>query len=292
MKRWLLLAVALTSGCGTPGRPPLPKFALGEAPRPTTAEQASAARLRQADVIYFGLTKRSAASGQPAWRVVQTLQGSAQRVALGWTDLTAAQQPLLDQWQRREISASQLLAQLALAERGDWLRPVLRPDLLQAALGAPRDLLRKIRAGESLSVEERALLPQGYRPRTEAFDDFVDRVSTAPRLRRYHLSRLYRAHLAAEQIIAENIVRFLHDHPGTKLIVFLPNDIMINPREIADYAAQKAALHQMILDRAPPPNESHPQLLARGGGGALQIVDRAPEPVRHDRRFSAPRLRA
>ena len=60
---------------------------------------------------------------------------------------------------------------------------------MQVALGAPRDLLRKIRAGDPLSPAERALLPQDYRPGAEAFDNFVDRVATSPRLRRYNLPR-------------------------------------------------------------------------------------------------------
>ncbi len=295
MKRWsLLLTAALTSGCGTPGKPPLPRFAASVAPRPPTAEEASAVRLQQADVIYFGLTKRSAANSSSAWRVVvETLQSHADRVALGWAELPATQQPLLDQWQRQEISASELLDHLAVSSRDNWLRQALRPDLLQVALGAPRDLLHRIRTGETLSAEERAFLPRDYHPpRPAAYDDFADRVSTSPRLRRYRPSRLYRAHLAAEQIIAENIVRFTHEHPDTKLLVFLPDDIMINPPEVAAYVAQKTSLRQMILDRSPGPDDSRPQLLARRGRGAFQIVNRAPQPARHNRCFPPPRLRA
>jgi hypothetical protein len=266
-RRWLLLASALMSGCGTSGKPPLPRFAVSVAPRPAISEQTSAVRLQQADLIYFGLTKRSATNSSTAWRVlIETLQGSGDRIALGWAELPATQQPLLDQWQRQEISAPELLDQLAVSSSDSWLRQALRPGLLQVALGAPKDLLHRIRAGETLSAEERALLPRDYQPpHREAYDDFADRVSTSPRLRRYRPSHLYRAHLAAEQIIAENIVRFTHEHPGTKLLVFLPDDIMVNPPEVAAYVAQKASLRQMILDRSPGPHDSRPQLLARRG---------------------------
>ena len=113
----------------------------------------------------------------------------------------------------------------------------MRPDLIQVALGSPGNLLRKIRAGEALSFEERALLPRDYRARPEAFDNFVDRVSTSSRLRRYDVERLYRAHLAAEQMIAENIVRFVRANPNEKLIVFLPYDVIFNPLEVADLAS-------------------------------------------------------
>lgn len=257
---WLLLAAACLSGCGTLGKPALPKFATGEAPPPAPEDAAWAASVRRADVIYFGITKSSAAESQPAWRIVETLQRGGARVALGWSELSTTQQPLLDQWQRQEISAQQLADQLGASQRSDWMRRALRPDLLQVALGSPRELLRKIRAGEPLNENERALLPTDYRPRPEAFDNFVDQVATSPRLRRYNAERLYRAHLAAEQMIAENIVRFMRDHANVKLLVFLPNDAMINPREVADYAAQKSSLRQMILDRSPPGEK--PQLLA------------------------------
>jgi Haem-binding uptake, Tiki superfamily, ChaN len=293
VKWWFLLpAVALTSGCGSFAKPPLPKFALGEAPRRATEQDPNAARLRAAEVIYFGLTKN--AESRPAWRVVETLQRGGQRVALGWSEVPVTQQPLLDRWEAQEISAPDLLDQLALAARGEWLRQALRPDLRQVALGSPRGLLRKIRAGDALSSSERAFLPQGYRPSAEGFDNFVDRVATSPRLRRYNLPRLYRAHLAAEQMIAENIVRFRRDHPDLKLLVFLPDDIMIDPREVADYVAQKETVRQMILDRSGAQPETRPQLLAAAArsGRALQIVDRAPETARHHRRLVAPRLRA
>ena len=100
MKRWLLLAAALMSGCETPNKPPLPKFALGAAPPKATEDEKWTATVNRADVIYFGLTKRSAAESEPAWRLVEALQRNGARVALGWTELSATQQPILDQWQR------------------------------------------------------------------------------------------------------------------------------------------------------------------------------------------------
>jgi Haem-binding uptake, Tiki superfamily, ChaN len=291
VKWWLLLAVALTSGCRTPGRPPLPKFATGEAPLKEPADDTWAATVRRADVIYFGLTRKSVADTQPSGRIVDTLQRGGARVALGWTEFPAAQQPLLDQWQRHEISRQQLLDQLGAPEHGDWLRYALRLDLVQVALGSPRELLRKVRAGDALTEEERACLPKNYRLRPDAFDNFVDRVSASPRLRRYNMAHIYRAHLAAEQMIAENIVRFMHDNPTVKLLVFLPDDAMINPREVADYVAQKASLQQMILDRSQAlPGERSP-LLACRRDGPIEVVNCAPGALRNDGRLLAPRLR-
>jgi len=265
VKRWLLLLLggALFCGCSSVGKPPLPKFAVSQTPRPAPPPPDPwAAKLGVTDVIYFGLTKRSDAEREPAWHIVATLQNSGARVALGWTDLPATQQPLLDQWQRQEISGPQLLDRLAGPARGEWLSRALRPDLLQLALGAPPELLRKIRAGATLTAEEHALLPNDYHPRSDAFDNFADRVATSAHLRRYDLPHLYRAHLAAEQMIADNIVRFMRDHLEVKLLVFLPDDAMINPREVADFAAQKSSLKQLILDRSGTPAGARANLLA------------------------------
>ena len=291
VKWWLLLTAALTSGCGTLGKPPLPKFATGEAPLKTTEDEKRSLTVHPADVIYFGLTKRSAVNSEPAWRMVDALQRSGARVALGWTELSAAQQPILDQWQRAEISPQELLDQLGGPERGGRIRQAWRPDLVQVALGAPRELLRKIRAGDALTEEERGSLPKFYRSRPDAFDYFADRVSTSARLRRYNVTHLYRAHVAAEQMIAENIVRFMHDNPTVKLLVLLPDDAMINPCEVADYVAQKASLRQMILDRSQALPRERPQLLARRRGGLPEVVNCAPKAFRNDHRPPAPRLR-
>lgn len=257
----LFLVVALLGGC-TANKPPLPKFAANEAPRPVPPVDAWTAKLRQTDVVYFGLTKKSIADSQPAWHIVDTLQSNGARVALGWAEFPISQQPLLDRWQRQEISAPELVDQLGPAARRDWFERALRPDLMQRALGSPPDLLRKIRAGEQLLAEERALLPNDFRARPDAFDNFSDRVATSARLRRYDMARLYRAHLAAEQMTAENIVRFTRESPEVKLLVFLPDDVMINPREVADYVAQKTSVRQLILDRSEKLREAHSQLLA------------------------------
>jgi len=103
-------------------------------------------------------------------------------------------------------------------------------------------------------------------------------------------SRCYRAHLAAEQTIAENVVRFGQAHPETKLIVLLPDDPLIDPREVAEFAAQKSHRRQMILDREPSPNESHSRLLA-AHGRPFQVVDRSPGSGRDHGRLASPRLR-
>ena len=93
-------------------------------------------------------------------------------------------------------------------------------------------------------------------------------------------------------MIAENIVRFARANPNAKLLVFLPDDVIINPREVADFVAQKASLRQLILDRSQKLPEARPQLLTRRRSGVLQVVNRAPDTGRHDRRLLTPRLRA
>ncbi len=263
MKRfWFLpLAAGLTS-CGSFRQPPLPRAAAitSAAPAPIVVDE-RAARVRAADAIYFSLTKSATAPGQPLWEIVRTLQDGGQPVALGWAELPAAEQPRLEAWKRQEISSAQLLGELVRPERAAVFRPALRPDLAQVALGSSRSLLGKIRDGAVLTTEEEAQLPTGFKAKPEAFEDFADRVAGSARLRRFNLRRLYRAHLVAEQTIAQNIVLFRRDHPETKLLILLPNDTMINPREVADFADQRMPLRQLILDRAAPLPENHPQLV-------------------------------
>jgi hypothetical protein len=240
-------------------------------------------------VIYFALTKTE--DPNPLWRVVEALQKSEEEIAIGWGSLASTQQPLLDQWQKEEIPIDQLLEQLALPDNRPWLEPGLRLGSRQVALAAPPALLRKLRTGEKLAPEEAALLPQGYRPRDDAFDNFLERCANSPRLRGLNPAQLYRVHLAAEQCIAESIVRFGRTYPAVKLLVLLPNDPMIELREVAEFAAQKSSRRQIILDRPTPPNESKPPLLTRRGR-AFEVVNRAPGTGRHDLRLALPRLRA
>jgi hypothetical protein len=263
VRRWLLLVAALTSGCGSLNKPPLPRFAIGEAPPRPAAEDPWLTKLRAADVVYFCLTKKDANENQPARKVIRALQDHGDTVALGWGEIAAERQPLLDRWQREEISAQELLEELSVPERGDWPGRALRPGLTQVALGASPELLRKLRAGEAPTPEERALLPRDFRVDAGAVDDFADRISISPRLRRYNPAALFRAHLAAEQIVAENIVRFRQAEPGMKLLVFLHDDIMMSPREVADFVGQKGPVRQMIIDRSAPPSEGRSPLLAR-----------------------------
>jgi hypothetical protein len=256
----LLLAVVLLGGC-TANKPPLPKFAVSEAPRPVPPIDAWSAKLRETDIVYFGLTRKSMTDSKSAWSIVETFQASGARVALGWTELPITQQPLLDRWQRQELSGPELVEQLGPPAQRVWFQRALRPDLIQRALGSPPDLLRKLRAGEKLVAEERSLLPSDYRAHPDDFDNFSERVATSARLRRYDVTHLYRAHRAAEQMTAENIVRFNRETPDVKLLVFLPDDVMTSPREVADYVAQKTSARQMILDRSEKVRETHSQLL-------------------------------
>ena len=264
-RRWLLLvAAALTSGCGSFRAPPLPQNASTAAPAPApTLDESWATRVRAADTIYFSLTKSATAGGQPVWQVIQLLQASGQRVTLGWAELPAAQQPLLEQWQRQEAPATEALPRLLRPDRAALLRQTLRPDLAQVALGAPRELLAKIRDGVALAADEEAALPRDFRPEPNALEDFADRIGISSRLRRYNVRRLFRAHIVAEQSVAENIVSYQRAHPEGKLLVLLPNDAMFEPREIASFVTQKLPLKQLILDRSEPLRQPAPLVAAR-----------------------------
>lgn len=291
MKRWLLLAAALTSGCANPRAPSLPKFATGAGPPSVAAKAPQLEKLHEANVIYLEFAERVAPADRSTCQIVEALREDGEALALGWTQIEAAEQPILERWHGREISTPQLLDQLGAALNQESLRCCLQLDLPQVALGGSPQLLRQLGAGRRLTAEERVLLPRGFRTPPEAIDDFADRASRSRRWRHDDFGRLYRAHLVAEQLIADQIVHYLRTNPKTRLLVLLPNDLMVDPREVARYAAQKMTLRQIILDRAGGTGWRQP-LLAHRSGGAIKIVDRAPETVRHHRRLPAPRLRA
>lgn len=262
----LLLAVGLTTGCGV-RQPPLPQAAATGANAGATLDQALAVKLRAVDAVYFCLTKSSAADDAPAWQIAAAMTQDGTRLALGWATVPAEQQALFDQWQAQKISSTKILEELVRPETDSFLRHGLRPEFLQVALGASRSLLAKIRNGESLSVTEEAQLPQGFQAPPESLESFVERASSSPRLRRYNLRRLYRMHLVAEQTIAQSIVNFHNTNASTKLLIFLPNDLLIDPHEVAAFVAQKMPLRQLILDREQPMSETRGQLIAAAKSG-------------------------
>ncbi len=279
VKWWLLLAAALTSGCGTPGKPPLPKFAVGEAPRrrPKTKSLDRDSSSRGRDLFWPNEKIRGGERAGLARRRGVATQRRARRAWLDRTFRRRSNRCLTNGSGRKfprnncSTSSARRNAATGCAQRCVPIscksRSVRRGSFCAKSAPAKRSPTRNARSCRRITD-----------PRPDAFDNFVDRVSTSARLRRYNVTHLYRAHLAAEQMIAENIVRFMHDNPTVKLLVFLPDDAMINPREVADYVAQKASLQQMILDRSPARPGSGRNYWRGRRSGALEIVNCAPEP--------------
>lgn len=164
-----LLAAFLVTSCGIfQGKPALPGNPVVETASDSFQNQFTAAMAR-ADVIYIQDDRQVANSGQNTeLKILDALQGHDARVTVGWASVDFTQQALLNQWQGQKISAEELLAHLPSAEVAqmapgdvDLVRQTLRPDIAQLALGCPRDLFTKLRLGEKLSDEERAMIPSG-----------------------------------------------------------------------------------------------------------------------------------
>jgi uncharacterized iron-regulated protein len=269
-----LLAAFLVTSCGIfQGKPALPRNPVVETVSDSSQNQFTAAMAR-ADVIYFQDDRQVANSGQNTeLKILDALQAHDARLAIGWASVDLTQQALLNQWQEQKISAEELLAHLPSAEVAqmapadvDLVRQTLRPDIAQLALGCPRDFFTKVRLGEKLSDEERAMIPSGFTTPPNDFENFSDEISDVPRLRRYNIRDLYRACRISEQMAAETIVKYITENPRTKLLVILHRGYRINPRNVSHYVAEKGKLRQLILDRSSGLAPARPNLLTLGSG--------------------------
>jgi hypothetical protein len=89
---------------------------------------------------------------------------------------------------------------------------------VQLAVGCPRDFFTKVRLGEKLSDEERAMIQSGFTAPPNDFENFSDQNSDVPRLQRHNIRDLYRASRISEQMAAETIVKCMTENPRTKLL--------------------------------------------------------------------------
>ena len=266
-----MLAAFFVTSCGIfQGKPALPGNPVVETSSDSSQNQFTATMAR-ADVVYFQDDQQVANSGQnTALKILDALQGHDARVAIGWASVDLTQQPLLNQWQEQKISAEELVARLPSAEVAqmepgvDLVRQTLRPDIAQLALGCPRDLFTKVRLGEKLSDEERAMIPSGFTAPPNDFENFSDQISAAPRLRHYNIRGLYRACRISEQMAAETIVKYMAGNPRTKLLVILHRGYRINPRNVSHYVAEKCKLRKLILDQSGGLAPARPNLLTLG----------------------------
>ena len=270
INRFLFLAASLLlGGCGLfSSKPSLPKQAGTESPV-LNADKWTLA-VERADIIYFPVEAIGPESiEQPPVKIVQALQNGGTPFSIAWEgiehDKIDPQSPSQPRW-------------TYTGKLRDHCRDVLRQTINARHLfiGLPGAIRAKLQRGSLLNDNEKNLLPRGYRVPVSGLEDFAEQLATVRGLQEREIENLYRAHVAAEQFAAEQIVTYLRDHQGEKLLVFARRRELGGELGLPAFVAQKIKLRQINfeLERS---RKAQPRLVSspRTGGsiGGIQIID-------------------
>lgn len=222
----------------------------------SAAERTFWERLDQARIIYIGETHNSDADHEYQFEVLKGLKAKGVNYAIGWEMFDVTQQPLLDQWQSKQINSDGLL------ERSNWrrswgaesvmyetmLRWSLTEDVPSVALNAPRALSHKIAFGGNLTAEEKALLPQDFQPLPGGLEHFTDQMVRAPHgAAGGNAENFYKAQVLWEQTMASRIIAFVEAHPDSKIVVLTGRGHLEGGFGIPAFVRQKSAVRQLVL---------------------------------------------
>ncbi len=266
----LLLTVSLLLGaCGLfSSKPSLPKEAATASP-PDNADKWMLA-VQHADIIYFPVEAIGPESGdQPSMKIVQALKNSGTPFSIAWQGIEHDRNvPGEPRW-------------TYTGRLRDRCRTVLRQtiDARHLFVGLPGAIRAKLQTGSVLDENERGLMPRGYRTPANGLEDFAEQLAAVRGLQEREIENLYRAHVVAEQFAAEEIVAYLREHPGEKLLVFARRRELDGDLGLPGFVAQKLKLRQINFElqyvrKAQPRLVSSPR--TGGSIGGIQVVDLAP----------------
>jgi uncharacterized iron-regulated protein len=268
-------------------QPALPRRAAIESRETPQADEKFSALVQNADIIYFPTElAESASRSEPAMKLVDALQRSANAFAIGWDLIGAEEQALLDQWAKRQLSPENLISRLHLsgtARERENCRALLGEtkewSVRFLALRCPAGLLAATRSEATLNELARPETPRGFHPPPGDFERFAERFSNAHGMNESGLRAAYEEGLLAEEFAAERIVGHFREHRDEKLLIFVHRRHLASARGVPYFVAQKIKARQLVLDSRSH-RSSRAQLLAlRGRGGTLwrlEIIDGSP----------------
>ena len=277
--RFLLLAVSvLLSGCGLfSSKPLLPKQAGAESPIDNADKWMLA--VQRADILYFPVEAIGPDSiDRPSVKIVQALKNGGTQFSIAWQGIENDRSNQDGRPEPRWTYTGRLR---------DRCRSVLRQtiDAHHLFLGLPFAIRGKLQRGSVLNESEKELMPRGYRTPPNGLEDFAEQLATVRGLQEREIENLYRAHVLSEQFAAEQIVTYLREHEGEKLLVFARRRELIGEMGLPAFVAQKLKLRQINFELEGS-RKTQPRLvsLPRLGGSLawLQVVDRTPGSA-HDR---------
>jgi hypothetical protein len=268
----LLAACLFLSGCGLfAGRPSLPKQAATESPIANPDKWTIA--VQRADIIYFPVEAIGTESiDQALAKIVEALQNGGTQFSIVWQgiehDKSNPENPSDPRWTYS-------------GRLRDHCRTLMRQTIAARHLfvGLPVVIREKLQRGSGLDANEKRLLPRGYRMPANGLEDFAEQLATVRGLQEREIENLYRAHLAAEQFAAEEIVSYVREHEGEKLLVFARRRELGGELGLPAFVAQKLKVRQINFELEGS-RKAQPRLVQSpgtvGASSGLEIVDRAP----------------
>ena len=264
LRRWVVLglcgfALKTGTGCTNTNRGlALPKaggpIPVSNQQRPSAAERAYWNQLAPARVIYIGETHNSNVDHEYQLEVLKGLKLRGAKFAVGWEMFEATQQPLLDAWNRRQLTTEGLLEKTDFQHR--WgiysvmyekiLRWTQSEGITDLALNAPDDLSHKLASGQPLDTAEHEMLPTGFQPLSGGYEHFVEQMGDAPH-QGANLENFYKAQLLWDQTMATRIVEFLDTHPEEKVVVLLGRGHVDGGFGVPAFVSQRTDAPQLVV---------------------------------------------
>jgi Haem-binding uptake, Tiki superfamily, ChaN len=197
--------------------------------------------------------------------------------AIGWEMFDETQQAKLDAWAAGVISLKEMLAETDFAKHWGIYSPTYEQILQIAgeagvpniALNAPPELPRKIARGESLTREEKSMVPTGFVGAQKGYRNFVAMMGDHPGMHEADQRRFFDAQNTWDQTMASRILEFKLRNPKVLLLVLTGRGHVSGGFGIPFYVRQKALFKQIIFagDRT-----SGPRHLRRPGGKSVPIA--------------------
>jgi uncharacterized iron-regulated protein len=206
--------------------------------------------VEQAEVIYVGETHDDSADHQWELALVRGLLKRKVKFAIGWEMFDTSQQAAMDQWASHGISLAKMLAETDFQKHWGIYSPVYEQILRMAgkagvpnlALNAPPELPRKIARGESLTAEERAMIPTGFTASEAGYRNFVAMMGGHPGMNDADLRHFFAAQNIWDQTMASRILEFKARNPKILLVVLTGRGHVLGGFGIPFYVQQKATL--------------------------------------------------
>jgi aminopeptidase N len=211
--------------------------------------------ITSADVVYIGEVHNNQRDHEYELQLVKNMLAYHFRIAVGWEMFARTNQPLLDKFDRHQISLEQLLDQTGFKKSWGVYSPVYAKILATTAangipniaLNATNRLVHRLAMGQTLNPAEQKQVPTGYKVRPGAFENFVNLLGDHPGMAAADLHRYFDAQNTWDQTMADSIVEFHRQNPETKIIVLTGRAHVQGGFGVPSYVAQKANLRQLVL---------------------------------------------